>query len=136
MSDGFIVVARVDGRTWSREMAEEFYKEHRDKSFFADLVRAITSGPLIQLCLEKVSERERCLRPQRLSLPCTISLFMTTPPFRHRGRPGQSYLTAVTSIFNSSGLAATIDGHGGDHSRTYVDDPSSVILCLPFMSQR
>lgn len=107
MSEGFVVVARMDGRTWSREMAEEFYKEHRDKPFFNDLVRAITSGPLVQLCLEKVRKRERSLRHQRLPSPCTLSLFLFATSFRHGGRPGRS--PAVTGIFDSSGRAATIE---------------------------
>ncbi|KAK7939530.1 hypothetical protein WMY93_002856 [Mugilogobius chulae] len=37
----------------SEEMAEEFYKEHKDKSFYSQLVQFICSGPCLQLVLSK-----------------------------------------------------------------------------------
>jgi nucleoside-diphosphate kinase len=36
----------------SREMAERHYAEHREKSFFGELVDYMTSGPVIALVLE------------------------------------------------------------------------------------
>ncbi|CAN0134169.1 unnamed protein product [Scytosiphon promiscuus] len=52
--EGFVVVGKIEGRTWCKEDAEEFYSEHRGKPFFDALVIFMTSGPIIQLCLEKV----------------------------------------------------------------------------------
>jgi nucleoside-diphosphate kinase len=36
----------------SREQAEEFYAVHRERPFFADLVRFMTSGPIVAAVLE------------------------------------------------------------------------------------
>ncbi|CAM9759586.1 unnamed protein product, partial [Pylaiella littoralis] len=52
--EGFVVVAKAEGRLWSQEDAEVFYSEHRGRPFFDTLVAFMTSGPLVQLCLEKV----------------------------------------------------------------------------------
>ncbi|MCX7986242.1 MAG: nucleoside-diphosphate kinase [Bacteroidales bacterium] len=37
----------------SKEQAEGFYAVHKDKPFFADLVKFITSGPVVAAILEK-----------------------------------------------------------------------------------
>ncbi len=37
----------------SREKAEEFYKEHKDKVFFESLVQYMTSGPIVVAALQK-----------------------------------------------------------------------------------
>ncbi|CAN0260764.1 unnamed protein product, partial [Hapterophycus canaliculatus] len=52
--EGFVVVGKIEGRTWSKEDAEAFYAEHQGKPFFDTLVVFMTSGPIVQLCLEKV----------------------------------------------------------------------------------
>lgn len=36
----------------SRDLAEEHYAEHREKSFFGDLVAFITSGPVVAMRVE------------------------------------------------------------------------------------
>ena len=36
----------------SREKAEGFYIEHKDRPFFASLVHFMTSGPVLLMCLE------------------------------------------------------------------------------------
>ena len=36
----------------SREKAEGFYIEHKDRPFFASLVKFMTSGPVLMMCLE------------------------------------------------------------------------------------
>ncbi len=36
----------------SREKAEGFYIEHKDRPFFQSLIRFMTSGPVLLLCLE------------------------------------------------------------------------------------
>ncbi|XP_078142245.1 thioredoxin domain-containing protein 6 [Centroberyx gerrardi] len=51
-SGGFSV-ARLKETVLSREMAEEFYKEHRDKPFFSQLVEFMSRGPCIMLVLTK-----------------------------------------------------------------------------------
>jgi nucleoside-diphosphate kinase len=45
-----IIAARMD--RLSREEAEGFYSEHKERPFFKDLVIFITSGPVLLLCLE------------------------------------------------------------------------------------
>lgn len=45
----------------SIEEAEEFYKEHKGKDFYEDLIHFMTSGPLIIMCLEK----ENCVKDFR-----------------------------------------------------------------------
>ena len=45
-----IVAARMTRLT--REQAEQFYAVHREREFFADLVRFMTSGPILAVVLE------------------------------------------------------------------------------------
>ena len=37
---------------WSRQQAEKFYEVHRARPFYADLVRFMTSGPIVVQVLE------------------------------------------------------------------------------------
>ncbi|XP_067459488.1 thioredoxin domain-containing protein 6 isoform X1 [Thunnus thynnus] len=46
-------VTRLKETVLSREMAEEFYKEHRDKPFFNQLVEFMSRGPCMMLVLTK-----------------------------------------------------------------------------------
>lgn len=52
--EGFVVVGKIEGRVWSQQDAATFYSEHRGKAFFETLVDFMSSGPIVQLCLEKV----------------------------------------------------------------------------------
>ncbi|CAB1112844.1 unnamed protein product [Ectocarpus sp. CCAP 1310/34] len=52
--EGFVVVGKIEGRMWSQQDAATFYSEHRGKAFFDTLVDFMSSGPIVQLCLEKV----------------------------------------------------------------------------------
>ena len=38
--------------SWSRAQAEKFYEVHKSRPFFADLVRFMTSGPIVVQVLE------------------------------------------------------------------------------------
>ncbi|HEY3217281.1 MAG TPA: nucleoside-diphosphate kinase [Candidatus Eisenbacteria bacterium] len=49
---GFRIVEARFGRI-TREEAEQFYSEHRGKSFFGDLLDYMTSGPVMLTCLER-----------------------------------------------------------------------------------
>ncbi|KAM3861945.1 thioredoxin domain-containing protein 6-like [Diretmus argenteus] len=51
-SGGFSVT-RLKETVLSREMAEEFYREHRDKPFFSQLVEFMCRGPCMMLVLTK-----------------------------------------------------------------------------------
>jgi len=42
-----LAIDRLELRTIARETAEEHYGEHREKPFFEELVRFITSGPVV-----------------------------------------------------------------------------------------
>lgn len=57
--EGFVVVGKVEDRTWSKEDAQVFYAEHKDQPFFDTLVAFMSSGPIVQLCLEKVHQTVR-----------------------------------------------------------------------------
>ncbi|CAK6954045.1 thioredoxin domain-containing protein 6 [Scomber scombrus] len=46
-------VTRLKETVLSREMAEEFYKDHRDKPFFSQLVEFMSRGPCMMLVLTK-----------------------------------------------------------------------------------
>lgn len=48
---GLKVIA-MDLRTIDREAAQAHYAEHAEKSFFADVVEFITSGPVVALVVE------------------------------------------------------------------------------------
>ncbi|XP_076002504.1 thioredoxin domain-containing protein 6-like [Genypterus blacodes] len=50
---GGFTVTRLKEAVLSREMAEEFYKEHRDKPFFDELVDFMCRGPCMMLVLTK-----------------------------------------------------------------------------------
>lgn len=52
LNSGFSVVD-MQIKMLSIEVAEEFYKEHNGKDFYYDLIKFMTSGPIIILCLEK-----------------------------------------------------------------------------------
>jgi nucleoside-diphosphate kinase len=45
-------IAEIRSFTIDRSLAEEHYGEHRDKSFFGELVEFITSGPVVVARLE------------------------------------------------------------------------------------
>jgi nucleoside-diphosphate kinase len=45
-------IAEIRSLTIDRSLAEEHYGEHRDKSFFGELVEFITSGPVVVARLE------------------------------------------------------------------------------------
>jgi nucleoside-diphosphate kinase len=51
-TEGFRIVALRMARL-SKEEAEGFYHVHRERPFFPDLVRFMTSGPVILMCLER-----------------------------------------------------------------------------------
>lgn len=45
-------IAAARFTTLSKEKAEGFYIEHKDRPFFGELVEFMTSGPVMLLCLE------------------------------------------------------------------------------------
>ncbi|XP_067891978.1 thioredoxin domain-containing protein 6 [Heterodontus francisci] len=47
------VISQMDEETLSREMAEEFYKEHKGKPFFDQLVDYMSEGPSLMMILSK-----------------------------------------------------------------------------------
>ncbi len=64
-------------KRFTREEAERFYEVHRNRPFFEELVRFITSGPVVGLCLEgdDIVERVRkfigATDPSKAE-PCTV----------------------------------------------------------------
>ena len=45
-------ITKIKMMTISQELAEKHYEEHKDKSFFSDLVSFITSGPVVAMQVE------------------------------------------------------------------------------------
>ena len=52
MKEGFLLVDKKRLR-FTKELAEEFYDEHKEKPFFSDLIDYMTSGDCMALCLGK-----------------------------------------------------------------------------------
>ena len=52
VKEGFLVIEQQRFR-FSRELAELFYAEHKNKSFYDDLIDYITSGPVIGMVLAR-----------------------------------------------------------------------------------
>ena len=50
--EGFRILALRMARL-SKEEAEGFYHVHKERPFFSDLVRFMTSGPVVLMCLER-----------------------------------------------------------------------------------
>jgi len=69
-----LIVARLEGAGlrvvaqkriwWKKKQAEEFYEMHKKRDFFADLVKFMTSGPIVVQVLEgeDAIKRNRQLR--------------------------------------------------------------------------
>lgn len=53
--EGFTVLQQ-DMRLLTVKMAQEFYREHRDKDFFEDVVDYLSSGPVMALLLAKTGD--------------------------------------------------------------------------------
>ena len=45
-------ITKIKIMTISQDLAEEHYREHKDKPFFSDLVSFITSGPVVAMQVE------------------------------------------------------------------------------------
>lgn len=45
-------LVKIESRIMTKKEAEEFYQEHKDRSFFKDLVNYICSGMVVAVCLE------------------------------------------------------------------------------------
>ena len=45
-------ITKIKMMTINQNLAEEHYKEHKDKPFFSDLVSFITSGPVVAMQVE------------------------------------------------------------------------------------
>ena len=52
MKEGFVLVDKKRLR-FTRDLAEEFYQEHKEKPFFKDLIDYMTSGDVMAMCLGK-----------------------------------------------------------------------------------
>ena len=52
LDEGFTILAMQQARL-SREMAEAFYDIHRERPFFAELVKFMTRGPVVMAALRR-----------------------------------------------------------------------------------
>ncbi|CAG9463901.1 unnamed protein product [Pedinophyceae sp. YPF-701] len=90
----------------SQTRAEEFYKEHRDKPFFAGLVEFMTSGPIYALCLSKmnaISDWRECMGPTnsdkaRIEFPRSIRALYGTDGRRNAAHGSDSKLSAYREV--------------------------------------
>ncbi|XP_069790366.1 thioredoxin domain-containing protein 6 [Narcine bancroftii] len=53
IEEGGFVISQMREKILSRELAEEFYKEHKGKPFFSKLVDYMTEGPSLMMILSK-----------------------------------------------------------------------------------
>ncbi|XP_055494523.1 thioredoxin domain-containing protein 6 isoform X2 [Leucoraja erinacea] len=53
IEEGGFVISQMDEKFLSREMAEEFYKEHKGKPFFDKLIDYMIEGPSLMMILSK-----------------------------------------------------------------------------------
>ena len=69
MKEGFLLVEKKRLR-FTRELAEEFYEDHREEPYFGDLLDYMTSGDSMALCLGRengVSHWRNVIGPTRVS---------------------------------------------------------------------
>jgi nucleoside-diphosphate kinase len=78
-------IIRMEKVKLTKKQAQIFYKAHKDKPFYKDLVDYMTSGPVILLALEK----ENCIKEWR-------ELMGATDPYK--ARPGTLRKMFGTSI--------------------------------------
>ncbi|XP_051878791.1 thioredoxin domain-containing protein 6 [Pristis pectinata] len=53
IEEGGFIISQMDEKILSRELAEEFYKEHKGKEFFDKLIDYMTEGPSLIMILSK-----------------------------------------------------------------------------------
>lgn len=86
IKEGFTIVQRRRVQL-SKEQAMEFYAEHRDKSFFSNLINFITSGPVLAMVLSK----EHAIRGwRRLLGPTRVAAAIKNHPNSIRAQFGSS----------------------------------------------
>ena len=69
MKEGFLLVDKKRLR-FTRELAEEFYEEHRKQPFFSELIDYMTSGDSMALCLGKengINHWRKLIGPTKVS---------------------------------------------------------------------
>ncbi|XP_059823065.1 thioredoxin domain-containing protein 6 isoform X2 [Hypanus sabinus] len=53
IEEGGFIISQMEEKVFSRELAEEFYKEHKGKPFFDKLIDYMTEGPSLMMILSK-----------------------------------------------------------------------------------
>ncbi|XP_072117582.1 thioredoxin domain-containing protein 6-like isoform X3 [Mobula birostris] len=53
IEEGGFIISQMEEKVFSRELAEEFYKEHKGKPFFDKLIDYMTEGPSLTMILSK-----------------------------------------------------------------------------------
>ena len=90
------------------EQAELFYEVHRERPFYSDLVRYMTSGPVIAQVLEgENADRE-------------ATATSWAPPTRRRPRPGTIRADLAESIEAERGARLGRAGHRGARDRVLL----------------
>ncbi|WNE41293.1 MAG: Nucleoside diphosphate kinase [Mycoplasmataceae bacterium] len=52
VEDKGLKLIKIESKKMTKHEAEEFYQEHKDRSFFKDLIDYICSGMVVAVCLE------------------------------------------------------------------------------------
>lgn len=97
LAEGFEIL-REERRQLSPQMAEEFYREHSHEAWYAEIVRFMSSGPLIALALA----REDAVRAWRALIG------HRWPPVARQLAP-----TCLRALYGTEGLGANAV-HGAD----------------------
>ncbi|XP_034549238.1 thioredoxin domain-containing protein 6 isoform X2 [Notolabrus celidotus] len=113
-ANGFSVMQQKE-TVLSRETAEEFYKEHREKLFFSQLVEFMCSGPCVMLILKK----ENAVEDWRAMLgPTDPDQAKETSPDSLRARFG-------SDILHNSVHGSSTEKHAEEEIRFIFGDISS-----------
>lgn len=108
---GFEIVRMLKGRLHEKD-AETFYAVHKDKPFFGELVKFVTSGPIVIMALEK----ENAIADWRALMGATDPRKAEAGTVRH---------TYATDISNNA-------VHGSDAPETAIQELS---LFFPELAQ-
>uniref|UniRef100_A0A3Q1GPK2 Nucleoside diphosphate kinase B n=1 Tax=Acanthochromis polyacanthus TaxID=80966 RepID=A0A3Q1GPK2_9TELE len=134
-------VTQLKETVLSREMAEEFYKEHREKPFFSQLVEFMCRGPCMMLVLTKENaveewrammgptdpDKAKETSPQSLRARFAADILHNSV---HGSSDEQHAEEKISFIFGDISTDAEL-ANNGETDKTISDDPRNSNPCSP-----